>query len=72
KNQRLNIEKLIKEIEKELPQLEAKLADLTVQMSATETVSSHGKLQEVSAAYEKTNKQIQSLYAEWESLESTL
>jgi ATP-binding cassette subfamily F protein 3 len=72
KNQRLNIEKRIKEIEREIPQLEEKLADLTLQMSAPEVVSNHGKLQEVSAAYEKTNKQIQTLYAEWENLESTL
>jgi len=72
KNQRQNIEKRIKEIEREIPQLEKKLADLTSRMSAPEVVSNHGKLQEVSAAYNKMNKQIQTLYAEWESLESTL
>ena len=72
KNQRQNIEKRVKEIEQEIPQLEKKLADLTFKMSAPEVISNHGKLQEVSAGYEKTNKQIQSLYSEWESLESTL
>ncbi len=72
KNQRQNIEKRIKEIESDIPHLEKKLADLTVQMSASEIISNHEKLQEVSSDYEKMNKQIQLLYTEWETLESTL
>jgi len=72
KNQLLKIERRIKEIETEIPRLEEKLSKLTLQMSASETVSSHGKLQEVSGKYEQTEQQIKSLYAEWENLLTAL
>ncbi len=68
KNERLKTEKRIKEIETELPRLEEELSKLTLQMSAPETVSSREKLEEVSKKYEQTEKQIQTLYAEWEKL----
>jgi ATP-binding cassette subfamily F protein 3 len=72
KNQRLKFEKRIKEIETEIPGLEEKLSKLTLEMSATETVSNHEKLQKVSEKYERTERQIQSLYAEWENLLTAL
>ncbi len=68
KNQRLKVEKRNKEIETEIPRLEEELAKLTLQMSAPETVSNHEKLQKVSENYEQTERQVQSLYAEWEDL----
>jgi prefoldin subunit 5 len=64
----LQIERRIKEIETEIPRLEEDLAKLTLRMSASEIVSNHEKLQEVSENYERTERQVQSLYAEWEKL----
>ena len=68
KNQRLRIEKRIKEIETEIASEEAKLTKLTVEMSQSEVASNPKKLQEVSQKFEKTQTQIQSLYKEWETL----
>ncbi len=68
KNQLLRIEQRVKEIETEIPRLEEKLSKLTLQMNAPEIVSSHEKLQKVSEKYEQTERQIKSLYAEWEDL----
>jgi ATP-binding cassette subfamily F protein 3 len=72
KNQRLKVERRIKEIEIEIPRLEEDLAKLTLQMNASEIVSSHEKLHKVSEKYEQTEKQIKSLYAEWENLLETV
>ncbi len=68
KNQRLKVEKRIKEIEMEIPCLEEELTKLTLRMSAPEIVTSHEKLQNVSESYEQTERQIKSLYAEWDDL----
>lgn len=68
KNERLKIEKRIKEIETEIPRLEDELAKLTLKMSESETVANHEKLQTISEIYERTERQIQSLYSEWENL----
>ncbi|CAA9403704.1 MAG: Bis-ABC ATPase YheS [uncultured Pyrinomonadaceae bacterium] len=72
KNQRQNIEKRIKEIEKEIPQLEEKLGKFAARMTAPDAAANHEALQRVSAEYEETQKQIHTLYAEWENLESML
>ena len=72
KNQLQKIRQKIKEVEKEIPLLEKKLTALTARMNEPEVVASRETSQKVSAEYEETNRQIQSLYAEWESLESTL
>ncbi len=72
KNQRLKIEQQIKEIERKIPQLEENLKELTVQMNVPEIVSDRAKLAAVSLQYKQIEKQVQSLYEEWESLESTL
>ncbi len=68
KNQLLRIEQRVKEIETEIPRLEEKLSKLSLEMSSAQVVSSHEKLQEVSEKYEQTERQIKSLYAEWENL----
>jgi ATP-binding cassette subfamily F protein 3 len=68
KNQLLKVERRVKEIETEIPRLEEDLAKLTLQMNAPEIVSSHEKLQKVSEKYGQTERQIKSLYSEWEDL----
>ncbi|MGI8786556.1 MAG: ABC-F family ATP-binding cassette domain-containing protein [Pyrinomonadaceae bacterium] len=72
KNKRQKIERRVKEIEIKIPKLEEELTKITFQMSAPETISDHEKLRTVSAHYKQTEKQIQNLYQEWESLESAL
>jgi ATP-binding cassette, subfamily F, member 3 len=68
KNQRQRIENRIKEIESEIPRTEEGLANLSFQMSLPEVASNHEKLQEITNQFQKTEKQIQSLYEEWEKL----
>ena len=68
KNQRRQIENRIKEIEKEIPASEEKLAQLTLRMSLPEIAADHAKLQEISEQFQKAEKRIQALYAEWEKL----
>ncbi len=68
KNQVQKIEQRIKEIERELPVLEEKSAQLAAKMILPEIASSTGKLHEVSKEIEKNQAQIQKLYDEWESL----
>ena len=68
KNQRQQIENRIKQIEKEIPSNEEKLAQLTAQMSVPEIAADHARLLEVNNEFQKLEKQTQSLYAEWEKL----
>ncbi|MCU1290292.1 MAG: hypothetical protein JWN60_2521 [Acidobacteria bacterium] len=68
KNQRQQIENRIKQIEKEIPALEEKMSHLTSQMSVPEIAADHAKLLEVNKQFDQTEKQVQSLYAEWEKL----
>lgn len=68
KNQVQRIENRIKEIEKQIPDLEASTAQLSSQMSDPAIVASHGKLQEITREFEKGEKNIQQLYAEWDDL----
>ena len=72
KNQQQRHEQRIKEIEREIPQLEEKSVQLTAQMNQPEVAADRAKLQKVSREYEQTQKRIQTLYAEWESFESML
>ena len=72
KNQRRQIENRIKEIEKEIPASEEKLAQLTLRMSTPEIAADHTKLQEINDEFQKTERKIQSLYAEWDDLAKTL
>lgn len=68
KNQRLQIEKRIAEIELEIPKLESEVVELSVQMSKPEIASSHFLLQEISDEIQQKEEKVQSLYAEWEKL----
>ena len=70
KNQQQKSEQRIKEIEREIPLLEDKSVNLTAQMNQPEVAADRAKLQKVSGEYEQNQKRIQTLYAEWESLES--
>ena len=72
KNQRQQIESRIKEIEKEIPASEEKLAQMTSQMSLPDIAADHAKLQEINAQFQQLEKKIQSLYAEWENLLASL
>ncbi|HEX8637655.1 MAG TPA: ABC-F family ATP-binding cassette domain-containing protein [Pyrinomonadaceae bacterium] len=68
KNQRQQIENRIKQIEKEIPVSEEKMTQLTAQMSVPEIAADHARLQQVNDEFQKIEKQVQSLYAEWEKL----
>ena len=72
KNQRQQIENRIKEIEKEIPVSEDRLAQFTSQMSLPEIAADHAKLQEINDEFQKTELKIQLLYAEWDDLAKTL
>lgn len=68
KNQRQRIEGRIKEIETEISQREEDLAKLSFQMSLPEIASNHAKLQQITDEFQQTERQIQTLYEEWERL----
>ena len=68
KNQRQKIDLRIKQIEKEIPQAEEKLASLSTRMSEPESVSSPEKYEQLSKLFAETENEIQKLYAEWERL----
>jgi ATP-binding cassette subfamily F protein 3 len=72
KNQRQRIESRIAEIEKEIPHKEEALTAFSFQMSLPEVASNHEKLQEITEQFQKTEKQIQGLYEEWERLSEEL
>jgi ATP-binding cassette subfamily F protein 3 len=72
KNQRQRIENRIAEIEEKIPHREEELANLSFRMSLPEVASDHEKLQEVTDEFQKIEKQIQTLYEEWESLSQEL
>ncbi len=72
KNQRNQLEKRIKQIESEIPTLEAKAADLTKQMSDPKVASDYARLAEVTNKLTETESRIKSLYEEWESAASEL
>ena len=48
--------------------MEEVLANLSFQMALPEVVSNHEKLQSVTDQFQKTEKQVHSLYEEWERL----
>ena len=72
KNQQQKIETRIKKIEKEIITFEETTSQLTLQMSKPEIIADHEKLQKVNEEFRKTEKQIQSLYTEWEKLSEQL
>jgi ATP-binding cassette subfamily F protein 3 len=66
KNQRQKLERRIKEIEQEIPGLEEKASQLSLQTAKPEIASDFGKLSEVTNKLQKTESQIKKLYEEWE------
>jgi ATP-binding cassette, subfamily F, member 3 len=68
KNQLQKIQNRIAEIEREIPAEEERLAKISFELSQPETVSNHEKLQQVTEKFRATERKIQSLYEEWESL----
>ncbi len=68
KNQILRREQRIKEIEKEIPKLEAEAAALLLQMSEPKIAADRAKLQEAANKLKETETKTQNLYKEWEDL----
>ncbi len=66
KNQRTQLEKRIKQIESELPALEATAERLTKKLSAPEISADYAKLADVTKSLNETDSRIRSLYEEWE------
>ncbi len=72
KNQINQLQRRIKQIESEIPTLESEAANLTQDMSNPKIASDYGKLNEVTESLSSTQKRIQELYGEWESLTEQL
>jgi ATP-binding cassette subfamily F protein 3 len=62
KNQRQKLERRIKEIEQEIPGLEEKASQLSLQTAKPEIASDFGKLNEVTGQLQKTESHIKKLY----------
>jgi ATP-binding cassette subfamily F protein 3 len=67
KNQRLQLEKRISEIEKSLPELESNAADITAQMSQPDVAADFGRLSELTKRQQELESRIKSMYTEWET-----
>ncbi len=65
KNQRNQLQKRIKQIESDLPDLEDKAAKLTTEMSDPKIASDYPRLAEVTKNLSAIEKRIQELYDEW-------
>ena len=66
KNQRVQLEKRIAEIEKLLPALEAEAAELTSQMSKPDIAGDFSRLSDLTEQHKRTEARVKELYAEWE------
>lgn len=67
KNQQNQLEKRIKQIESELPDVEDTAAKLAAEMADPKIASDYGRLAEVTKNLTETEAKIKDLYAEWES-----
>lgn len=72
KNQRLQLEKRIVEIEKLLPEMESEVVRLTREMSEPDLAADFEKLGSVSRQHDKIAQEITELYAEWETATESL
>ncbi len=72
KNERDKLAKRIADIENELPELEAKAAAFTEQMSDPATAGDFPKLNELTEQLSRTEARIKELYAEWETADAQL
>lgn len=67
KNQQLQFEKRIAEIENLIPDLESQISDLNAQMSQPEIAADFTRLNELTDKLKQTEEEVQQLYSEWES-----
>jgi ATPase subunit of ABC transporter with duplicated ATPase domains len=66
KNQRIQIEKRISEIEKLLPQWETDAAELMAQMSQPDVAADFDRLSEMTKQHADIEGRVKALYREWE------
>ena len=66
KNQRSQLEKRIKQIEGQIPRLEAEAGHLTRELAMPQIASDYPKLAEISGKLRETETRIKALYEEWE------
>ena len=66
KNQRLQLESRIAEIEKLIPQLESELGEFTAQISRPEIAADFARLGELTSRHQEIEARVKELYAEWE------
>lgn len=67
KNQQLQLEKRIAEIERLIPDLESRISDLNEQMSKPDIAADFARLNELTDKLKQTEVEVQDLYAEWEA-----
>lgn len=67
KNQQLQLEKRIAEIEQLIPDLESRISDLNEQMSKPDIAADFARLNELTDKLKQTEVELQDLYAEWEA-----
>ena len=72
KNQIGRLEARIKEIEKEIPELEERMENLSLEMAAPEVAAEFEKLNGLAERQSTIEKRIRELYAEWEQSEEQL
>ena len=72
KNQRQTLEKRIKAIESEIAALESTAAQLSLEMASPAVAADFAKLNAVAEKHRESEKNIQNLYAEWESASKPL
>ncbi len=72
KNQRIQLEKRVAEIETETPQLESRIANLTSDIGMPEIAGDREKITETSKRIDEIQSKLQALYREWEELSSKL
>jgi ATP-binding cassette subfamily F protein 3 len=72
KNQRLQLEKRITEIESSIPELESRAAELMAKMSQPDIAGDFARLSELTEEHRKAEGRIRDLYAEWEDASAKL
>lgn len=68
KNEIKKIENRTEQIEQEIAQKEDELKKLTLEMSDSAVIANQDEFQKINSQYQKTEKNIQDLYEEWEEL----
>ena len=66
KNQRLQLERRVAEIESTLPELESDMAELSAQMSEPDVAADFARLNQLTDKHRELEIRIKSLYSEWE------